>query len=160
TARERHDGDPARLQEAIAAISVWLGQATTEARAALNALRASTTLTNDLAEAFERSAKAARVTSSMKLVVSVEGTPKALHPSVRDEVYRIGNEAIRNAARHSGGSELEVSLGYAQDLTVRIRDNGRGVDPAFAANGKPGHFGLRGMQERAIRIHGTFRVLS
>ena len=55
---------------------------------------------------------------------------------------------------------MEVNLSYAHNLTVRVRDTGKGIDPAFVASGKPGHFGLRGMQERALRIHGALRLLS
>lgn len=159
-AREDHAANPVRLRETIDSISDWLAQATTEARAALNALRISTTQKNDLAEAFQRTAEASSVTSSMRFVLSVEGAVEELYPIVRDEIYRIGSEAIRNAYLHSEGTELEVSLHYTQSLTVRVRDNGRGIESDVVTSGKPGHFGLRGMQERAIRIQGTLRLLS
>ena len=55
-----------------------------------------------------------------------------MHPVVRDEVYRIGYEAIRNACTHSGGTRLDVGLSYARDLTLRVSDNGVGIDPALA----------------------------
>ena len=89
----------------------------------------------------------------MRFTLSVEGAAQEMHPIVRDEVYRIGSEAIRNAYLHSEANQLEVNLSYARNLTVRIRDNGKGIDPDVVSNGRPGHFGLRGMQERAIRIH-------
>ena len=80
------------------------------------------------------------------------GDPRELHPVVRDEVYRIGYEAIRNACTHSEGSRLEVELTYTHDLIVRVADNGVGMDPSIAAAGKAGHFGLQGMRERAARL--------
>ena len=83
-----------------------------------------------------------------------------MHPIVRDEVYRIGYEAIRNAFMHSKGDRLQVGLGYAQDLTLRIKDNGVGIDPAVADKGKDQHFGLQGMRERAARIGGKLTVVS
>ncbi len=159
-ARYDQTADAARLRETIENISDWLAQATSEARAALNALRASTMPKDDLAVAFQRAAEASGATASMRLLVSVEGAAQELHPILRDEIYRIGSEAIRNAALHSEATGLEVSLSYARDLTLRVRDNGKGIDPQVAASGKPGHFGLRGMQERAGRIHGTFHLLS
>ena len=152
--------DPIHLREAIDNISDWLAQATTEARAALNELHTSTTQSNDLAQAFQRVAEDLGVASSLRFVLSVEGAAQELHPIVREEVYRIGCEAIRNACLHSGASELEVRLSYAQNLTMRVRDNGTGIDPDVARNGRPGHFGLRGMQRRAIRIRGTLHILS
>jgi hypothetical protein len=159
-ARDGHSADPVHLREAIENVSDWLGQATTEARAALNNLRTSTTQRNDLAGALQQAAQASGATSSMTFVLSVEGAARDLHPIVRDEIYRIGTEAIRNAHLHSEATELEVNIGYAHNLTVWVRDNGRGIDPEFAATGKPGHFGLQGMQERAIRIHGTLHIRS
>jgi signal transduction histidine kinase/ligand-binding sensor domain-containing protein len=159
-ARYSHSGDPVRLHEAVESVSDWLAQAVNEGRAALNALHTSTTRRNDLAEAFQRAAEGHKNTSSMRFVLSVEGAPQNLHPIVRDEIYCIGSEAIRNAYLHSGADELEVTLSYARNLTVRVRDNGRGIDPDVVSDGKPGHFGLRGMQERAIRIQATLRLAS
>ena len=158
-ARYGHSADPVHLREAIENVSDWLARATTEARAALNNLRASTTQRNDLAGALQQAAQASGATSSMRFVLSVEGA-RDLHPIVRDEIYRIGTEAIRNAHLHSEATDLEVNISYAHNLTVRVRDNGRGIDPELATSGKPGHFGLQGMQERAIRIHGTLHIMS
>lgn len=75
-----------------------------------------------------------------------------MHPIVRDEVYRIGYEAIRNACTHSGASRLEVDLKYDHDLVVRVKDDGKGIDAVIASEGKDGHYGLQGMRERALRI--------
>src|SRR5262249_49342499 len=64
------------------------------------------------------------------------------------------------ACLHSRGSRLDVVLEYAGDLTLRIADNGVGIDPAVAGAGKDGHFGLQGMRERAARIGATLNVVS
>ena len=88
----------------------------------------------------------------MTFALTVKGTAREMHPIVRDEVYRIGDEAMRNACSHSRGTELNVELTYARDLTVVVRDNGRGFDEERVAKGKDGHFGVRGMRERAERI--------
>ena len=86
------------------------------------------------------------------------GDAKEMHPIVRDEIYRIGYEAIRNACMHSGASQLEVELRYANDLALRVGDNGTGIDPTIADGGKDGHFGLQGMRERAARIGGKLTL--
>ena len=83
-----------------------------------------------------------------------------MHPIVRDEVYRIGYEAIRNASVHSKATQLRVELSYGQDLSLRVSDNGAGIDPDILRRGKPGHFGLQNMRERAARIMGKFSVES
>jgi signal transduction histidine kinase/ligand-binding sensor domain-containing protein len=152
--------DPARMRRAMEQLSVWLGRATEEGRAALNSLRTSATERNDLAEAFRRAIEECRMQSSMESSFSVVGTVSEMHPIVRDEVYRIGYEAIRNACVHSQASRLQVELTYAQDLALRVSDNGVGIDPQVADGGKKGHFGLQGMRERAVRIVGKLTVTS
>jgi signal transduction histidine kinase len=96
----------------------------------------------------------------MAVTFSVVGDARDMHPIVRDEVYRIGYEAIRNACIHSGASRLEVELRYAQDLAVRVNDNGIGIEPTVSDKGKDGHFGLQGMRERAARIGGKLTLVS
>jgi signal transduction histidine kinase len=146
------------MRQAMEQVSVWLGQASTEGRAAVIALRTSTTERNDLAEAFRRALEDCGRQGAQSGSLAVTGTAREMHPVVRDEVYRIGYEAIRNACTHSGGSRLQVGLTYARDLTLRIVDNGTGMDPAVAASGRDGHFGLQGMRERATRIGARLTV--
>lgn len=152
--------DDGAMREAMEQVSVWLGQATAEGRAAVNALRASTLEKNDLAEAFRRAIEDCGRQGTCEASLSVTGVSKEMHPMVRDEIYRIGYEAIRNACTHSGGNRLEVGLTYARDLILRISDNGVGMDPAVASGGRAGHFGLQGMRERAGRIGATLNVES
>jgi signal transduction histidine kinase len=151
--------DPARMRRAMEQLSAWLGRATQEGRAAVNALRTSATEENDLAAAFRRAMEECRIHTSMETSLSVLGEAREMHPIVRDEVYRIGYEAIRNACVHSHATQLRVELTYDQDLALRISDNGVGVDPAIADRGKEGHFGLQGMRERAVRIAGKLTIV-
>ena len=152
--------DPVRMRRAMEQLSVWLGRATLEGRAALNSLRILTTDGNDLAEALRRATEECRMQSPVEVPFSVVGDAKEMHPIVRDEVYRIAYEAIHNACTHSGATRLEVELGYADDLTLRVSDNGTGIHPAIADRGKDGHFGLQGMRERAARIGGKLTLRS
>jgi ligand-binding sensor domain-containing protein len=151
--------DPIRMRRAMEQLSVWLGRATQEGRAALNSLR-TTTQTNDLAEALRRVTEDGLVPRSMVVTFSAVGDAREMHPIVRDEIYRIGYEAIRNACMHSGASRLEVEIRYADYLAMRVSDNGTGIDPAIADKGKDGHFGLQGMRERAARIGGKLTLVS
>jgi signal transduction histidine kinase len=152
--------DATRMRQALEQLSGWLGKATEEGRAALNSLRTTTTQTNDLAEALRRVTENGLIPSSMSVTFSVVGDAREMHPIVRDEIYRIGYEAIRNAFAHSSASRLEVELRYANDLALRVSDNGIGIDPAIADTGKDGHFGLQGMRERAARIDGKLTIVS
>jgi signal transduction histidine kinase len=149
-----------RMRRTLEHLSTWLGQAMHEGRAALNSLRASTVETNDLAEAFQRATEADLIPASMKASFAVTGNATEMHPIVRDEIYRIGYEAILNACQHARASRLEVELTYAKNLVLRIRDNGIGMDPILSEKGKDGHFGLQGMRERAARIGAIFTLTS
>jgi signal transduction histidine kinase len=152
--------DPIRMRRAMEQLSLWLGTATQEGQAALNSLRTATTQTNDLAEALRRVTEDGLIPSALAVTFSVVGDAREMHPIVRDEIYRIGYEAIRNACTHSGASRLEIELRYARDLTLRVDDNGTGIDPAMVATAKNGHFGLQGMRERAARIGGKLTLVS
>jgi len=152
--------DPERMRRALGQVSGWLAQAIEEGRAALNSLRSSTTLKNDLGPALRRSAEGGVVPNGMTVSVSVIGDVRELHPIVRDELYRIGHEAIQNAKAHSHASFLSIDLAYGHDLVLHVRDNGVGIDPGYATRGREGHHGLQGMRERAARIKGRLTLLS
>ena len=152
--------DPARMHHALEQLSEWLARAIQEGRAALNSLRTSSTETNDLAEGLRRATEECRMFSSMETSFSVEGDSKGMHPVVRDEIYRIGYEAIRNASVHSKASRLHVGLKYGQDLAISVGDNGVGIPESIINGGTDGHYGLQGMRERAARIGGKLRIAS
>jgi signal transduction histidine kinase len=94
--------------------------------------------------------------------VVVEGAPRSLHPLARDEVYRIGREAILNALRHAHSSDLEAELYYSpKELRLRIQDNGCGIaDEVLGAGGRASHWGLRGMAERAEKMGALLSIRS
>ena len=141
-------------------------QAITEGRDAVQQLRSSTVVTNDLALAVsalgEELAAVGTHQNSAVFRVEVEGTPRNLHPILRDEVYRIAAEAMRNAFRHAQAREIEVEIRYDErQLRLRVRDDGRGVDPKLLnGEGRPGHWGLRGMHERARLVGAHLDVWS
>ena len=88
----------------------------------------------------------------------VAGSARPVSPRVLDEVYRIGEEAIRNACAHAAATSLEVELQFGKDLILNVRDNGKGIDDDAASRGREGHFGVQGMQERATRIGGALTI--
>jgi len=155
-----NNSDPARMRQAMEKLSLWLGQATQEGRAALNSLRTSTTEANELGEALRRATEKDLAPETTDISFKVLGKVQEMRPMVRDEVYRIGYEAIRNALSHSKGSHLDVELKYGQDLSVRVRDDGIGMDPSLVTKRKDEHFGLVGMTERAARIGGQLTMTS
>ena len=151
-ALKNHSQDPIRTRRALEQLSEWLLRATEEGRAALHSLRTSTTETNELAAALRQALDSCSDESSMVAEFKLNGEAREMHPIVRDEVYLIGYEAIRNAYMHSAGSRLHVQLTYDDYLSLSIRDDGTGIDPSIAVAGKAGHFGVSSMRERAARI--------
>ena len=95
--------------------------------------------------------------TGMKVDLVTEGVPHELSPGLDLAAYRIVQEAVTNALRHSGGRRVEVRVGYRPgELDVTVEDDGRGVGPG-AADGQPGH-GLRGIRERAELYGGTLDI--
>ena len=122
-------------------------------RKAVRGLRSWQEETGDLTQAFSRIPQELAMPPEVGYRVTVEGQPRPLHPLVRDEVYRIGHEALVNAFRHSGARSIEVELHYATDqLRILVCDDGCGIDPQVLRAGREGHWGLSGMRERAERI--------
>ena len=97
---------------------------------------------------------------SFRLVL--EGVPRELDADVHCEIFLIYREALLNAFQHAGGTAVEAELRYGSDaLHLRIRDDGAGVGPEILeTGGRPGHWGLAGMHERAARIGATLKVWS
>ena len=133
----------------------------------MQGLRASTVERNDLAVAIRTLGRRARDRRGRSypppaLHVAVEGEPRDLRPIVRDEIYKIATEALRNAFRHAQAGRVEVEVRYDSDeFRLRVRDDGKGIDQAIlAAQGIEGHYGLRGMPERAALIGGRLAVWS
>ena len=119
-------------------------------------------IANDLAQAITKfGAGLAGDGGSPEFSVRAEGRCGDLSPSVRDEVYRIASEALRNAFRHAGAGRIEVEIHYDnREFRLRVRDGGKGIDAKiFNAGMRAGHHGMPGMHERAKLAGGnlTFR---
>jgi signal transduction histidine kinase len=155
---------PAESKQVLASAIEQAAEAITEGRDAVQGLRSSATEMNDLAESIRALGDELANENSAEVVarVEVQGSPRALHPIVRDEVFRIAGEALRNAFRHAAAKQIEVELRYDErQLRVRVRDDGRGIDPeVLRAEGPEGHYGLRGMRERAKLAGGKLTVWS
>src|SRR6056297_1031002 len=76
-------------------------------------------------------------------------------------LYRVAQEALTNIERHSGATHVAIDLrGHSSGATLRISDNGCGLDHATSSAAPAGGLGLRNMQERVEQLDGTLRVLS
>jgi signal transduction histidine kinase/ligand-binding sensor domain-containing protein len=157
---------PAEAKQTLDSAIDQAAQAITEGRDAVQGLRSSTVVTNDLACAIttlgQELAGGETNPNAAEFHVEVEGTSRDLHPILRDEVYRIAGEALRNAFKHAQARRIEVEIRYDErQFRLRVRDDGKGIDPKLMnEDGRPGHYGLRGMRERAKLLGGKLAVWS
>jgi signal transduction histidine kinase len=132
-----------------------------QGRCAVQGLRSPNERIASLGEAFAGVPSDLGIPSADGFRVVVHGRERELRPGLRDEVYRIGREAIVNACRHSQARDIETEVEYrSTELRIAVRDNGCGIDPQELQWGRNGHWGLQGMRERAERIGARLRLLS
>jgi PAS domain S-box-containing protein len=130
-----------------------------EGRNAIQGLRSSDSRTSDLVLALSGVRQEFGVESDIDFRVSVAGRQRPLRPPIEHELYRIDREALVNAFHHSRAKQVDFELEYTDsNLTMRVRDNGRGIDPQALDAGREGHWGLTGMRERAMRIGGLLNI--
>ncbi|WP_430790456.1 sensor histidine kinase [Actinoplanes sp. G11-F43] len=100
--------------------------------------------------------------SGARAEFTLTGTIVDLHGELPATILRITQEALTNAAKHSGATRVGVTLSYmASEVTLDIRDDGRGFDPRRPPRrDRTGGFGLEGMRNRAERVGGTLTVES
>ncbi len=141
-------------------------QAVTEGRDAVQGLRASTRVTNDLVRAITLHGEQLTADHAgpdcPEFRVRAQGESRDLTPVVRDEAHRIGCEALRNAFLHAQARTIEVEIQYGTlQFRLRVRDNGKGLNQKVLADGgRTGHHGLPGMKERAQLAGGKLTVSS
>jgi signal transduction histidine kinase len=149
---------PGKAKEALEKVLDRADKAIVEGREAIQNLRSSTTTANELAEALTALGEELAGTGdagkgSATFRVSIEGQPRSLHPILRDDIYRIAREALRNAFRHAQAKKIEADITYGERvLRLCIRDDGKGIDPKLLDAGRDQHWGLPGMRERAQQI--------
>jgi ligand-binding sensor domain-containing protein/two-component sensor histidine kinase len=155
---------PAEPRKTLEKIVDEAQNAVSEGRDAIQGMRSSTVITNDLAR--EISMFGAKLANDHadgdhpEFRVLVEGRSRDLPPILRDDIYRIVSEALRNAFKHAQARRIEVEIHYDQlHLRLRVRDNGKGIDPRVVdARGRVGHYGMPAMRERAELVGGKLTV--
>jgi len=161
---------PGRTEDAIRRLDKAIragDEAIAEGRDAIQGLRADRTLESNLEHLLTEAGKELARSSGVEgeppaFRVTVEGARQPLSPLLQDEIYRIAQEILRNAFHHAHASGIEAEIAYApQFFRLRIRDNGKGIDPTvLEAGARQGHWGLPGVRERAKRIGARLRLWS
>lgn len=132
-----------------------------ESRDRVKDLRASPDLQVDLPTALSTLGQELTQEQPVEFSVAVEGTIRALHPILREEAFMIGREALLNAFRHARAHRIEVEVAFSPKmLSLRVRDDGCGLEPAVLKSGRTGHWGLIGMRERAKKVRSHLEIWS
>jgi signal transduction histidine kinase len=153
---------PRRTEDAMLSLDEAIHEtekALTESRDAIQGLRSEPIAKGNLAELLAAAGRELAHPGNDSHEAPVfelieEGERCSMSPTATNDVCRIAIELIRNAFRHSQATRIEAEIRYDdQVLRVRVRDNGSGIDPkVLKAGGIAGHWGLRGIRERAERI--------
>jgi signal transduction histidine kinase len=166
-ARNMLDRRPDKAGQSLDQAITTAAGAVAEGRSAIQDLRVHPTGGADLAQLL--TAAGQELTQSdeapenpIAFRVTVEGERRDLMPLLQDEAYRIARELLRNAFLHARAGRIEAEIRYERrQFRVHVRDDGKGIDPELLKiGGRTGHWGLRGMQERASRTGGKLEFWS
>ena len=93
--------------------------------------------------------------------VRVSGPRRRLPAEIENNLLRIGQEALANAARHAHADEISIDLRFGERVVrLSVKDDGCGFDVEHAAQAASGHFGLAGIRERVHNLGGELNLLS
>jgi signal transduction histidine kinase len=149
--------DPARATEEIDSVAALAGQAHAELRAVIDGLTPPELAAGGLVGSLRGYAVLAGRTHGARVEVHATAELPALDPQRETAVYRVAQEAIGNALRHSGSDHVTVCLSRRQrSLVLEVADDGTGFDAGLP---QPG-LGLASMRERARSAGGRVTVLS
>ena len=132
-----------------------------EGRNAIRGVRLSNESSQDIGVALSTINQELNSKGEIGFKVIAEGPTRDLHPIVRDEVYRIGREAVVNAFRHSRAKNITVKVSYLENqLRLVVIDDGCGINSEVLESGREGHWGLSGIRDRADRIKARLTLRS
>lgn len=152
------DSSPA--MEPLSLARRLLRRAREESRSTIRELRSVTLEQRGLPAALDELLRPLATVSGAIFEAKVEGTPQRLSGTVETHLLRIAQEAVANAAHHSGAQHIALWLSYdASAVTLEVRDDGCGFDTAAAFDASM-HFGLSGMKERADKIAASLTIES
>jgi signal transduction histidine kinase/ligand-binding sensor domain-containing protein len=154
----KQQADPAQDRAALEQLSAWLKRASSEGREAMRSLRGSSNNNSDLYSDLRQIVEECVRQRAIEVVFPLPPSTRLMRPLAQEEIFHIGSEAIRNACTHADATRIDIELQFDPNFQLRVKDNGKGMSSTVASVGRDGHFGLRGMRERASRIGAKFSL--
>lgn len=158
------DSLPEAPEQAVRALEnahTLLNYTRTEARRSIWDLRSMALQEHGLCGALGLVVESLRSAAGPEIVLGCGGRERRLGARLETNLLRIGTECVTNAFKHAEATKVEVTLRFGgAEVELSVADDGRGFDPPEAGEPVSGHFGLRGMRERAIQIGASLRVES
>jgi PAS domain S-box-containing protein len=157
TARMQLDRDPKDLAESLDYVLELAEAALIEMRALIFELRPESLETEGLMTALTKQAAALHARQGIIVQLNLGQEPD-LSLKVKQDLYRIAQEALHNTVKHARASQVDLQLDQSGNMVIlEVRDNGRGFDTTASF---PGHLGLHSMQERVKSLGGELQIES
>jgi signal transduction histidine kinase len=149
--------DPDEARHSIEDLRKLTRGAISEMRMLVAELRPLALADSNMNDLFHQLANAFTGRTNIPVAVTIQGDD-TIRSDVQVALYRICQEGLNNIVKHAGASHVKINLQYSADeVEMRIRDNGRGFDPDLAL---PGHYGLSMMHERAHSVGAELNIVS
>lgn len=159
-AKKQSATDSESLHHHLDAAQQLVRESLEEARNSIWNMRSQVLETGDLTSALDGILKQMADGADFQASLEVTGRPRRFAPVLENNLLRVGQEAITNAARHARAKQLKVTLDFGEkQFRLTVWDNGRGFDPAKPPTSSGG-FGLVGMKERAAEVKGELTIRS
>jgi signal transduction histidine kinase len=155
------DANPEKAREALTLVNAMVRHSQAETHRAVWDLRASVEEHNDLLSSLEDMLAGLSTDENATVSLTCHGQIQPFPQATERQLLRVTQEAVCNALKHAAASRIDVELRFEDDtFSLIVRDDGRGFDADHPPQASAGHFGLLGMQERAVKLNGEFRIRS
>jgi signal transduction histidine kinase/ligand-binding sensor domain-containing protein len=159
-AGNEHAADPVRVTKTLDDARAMLRHVQTDVRHFVWDLRGHPLANPDLRSALTALAAQLRQTGALTVDLEIQGEFSELSSEARSNIMRVAQEATTNVLKHAKATQIKLSLSrQANHLSLVVCDNGVGMKGHTAAQAS-GHYGLRGMQERAKTMNAELSVTS
>lgn len=161
TTEALHHRAPGRSLQHLALARQLLGRSREDLRRSIWNLRANPLEHHTLLEALQIVAAERRSGLLVQIEAAGHGPPRSIPDFVAGNLLLLAHEGITNALKHARPTQIDLQLRFTDDfLSLTVRDDGVGFEPASADGPKDGHFGLQGMRERMKRLGGVLKIES